>query len=56
MQSGNAYIMVSALILLICALRYSVIGAVLKHINTYIIVNALVPVQCVILHSFKRAV
>jgi hypothetical protein len=51
LQNINAYIVVSALLLVICVVRHSVKRAVLKHINAYIEVSDQVFIRCVIRHS-----
>jgi len=47
---------VSALILVMCVIRYSVNRAVLYHISTYIAVSTLMSVMCVRRHSIIRAI
>jgi hypothetical protein len=47
---------VSALMLVKCAVKHSVFGVILKDISEYIDVSALIPVKCVIRHSVAIAV
>jgi len=50
----NAYIVVSALIIVICVIRRSNIGAFLQNFNAYIVVSDLMTVKYVIWHSSKN--
>jgi len=52
----NEYIVVRALIAVMCVLRHFVTSAVLEDINKYIVVSILIAVMCVIRHSVTRIV
>jgi len=52
----NAYRVVSALIIVMCVIRRSNMGALLQNINAYIVVSDLMTLKYVIWHSSKNPI